>query len=205
VTALVFLTAAGVLVVGARRALADGGPQAKVSRMLWNQMLPGEGTVSGARFKHGSHYRELVGVLIATSDCGGTRNPDFVPAVRAMKAELARRAAAQGKGLRLVGVAMDDKVSDGMMLLNRIGPFDEISVGGNWLNSNAVAYVWRSSDRSAAVPQWVVLERDVAVTPEAITVAPDRVVAIVAGADRMRAWIRASQNEVPNARAAASR
>lgn len=203
-TALVFLTAAGVLVAGGRRVLADGGPQAKVSRMLWNQMLPGGSTVAKGRFKHGSRYRELVGVLIATSHCGGTRNPDFVPAVRAMKAELARRAAAQGKGLRLVGVAMDDDVSEGMMLLNGIGPFDEISVGGNWLNSNAVAYVWRSSGRLAEVPQWVVLERDVSVDPAAITVAPDRVVALVAGADRMRAWIRASQNEVPDAPAAAS-
>ena len=73
------------------------------------------------------------------------------------------------------------------------------------MNSNAVAYVWRSRNRAAEVPQWVVLERDVAVNPEAIAVTPDSLVAVVAGANRMRAWIRASQNEVPAARVAASR
>lgn len=196
-TGLVFLTAAGVLVVGARRIVAGGGAQAEVSRIIWKQMLPDQTLPTRNLLKAGSRQRELVGVLIASSDCAGTRNPDFVPAVHAMKAELARRADAEGKALRLVGVAMDDQVSDGMMLLNRLGPFDEISAGGNWLNSFAVAYVWRSSDRSTAVPQWVVLERDVAVSPNTITVTPDRVVAIVAGADRVRAWIHASQTEVP--------
>ena len=195
-TALVFAAAAGVLLVGARRALSSGSPREKVSRMLWNQMVPSRAPVAADRLRLGTRRHELVGVLIATSECIGTRNPDFVPAVRAMKGELARRAAAQGKSLRLVGVALDEQVSDGMMMLSRIGPFDEISVGGNWLNSNAVAYIWRTADRSTSIPQWVVLERDVAVDPAAIGVTPDRIVAVVSGADRMRAWIRASESEV---------
>ncbi|MDB4952229.1 MAG: hypothetical protein JWM27_4878 [Gemmatimonadetes bacterium] len=197
VTGVMCAAALGVLAVGAHRELADGQVHARLSRAVLNQVLPSGSELPGIQLRPGTRHRELVAVLIATSECIGTRNPDFVPAVRAMKAELARRAAAQGLTLRLVGVALDDQVADGLGLLNRVGPFHEVSAGGNWLNTDAVAYIWRNRSHSTSVPQWVLLERDVALGRSEIGVAPDHVIAVVAGADKMRAWVRASRAEVP--------
>lgn len=191
-TALVVIAAAAVLIVAVRRVREGQGAKARMSDLVINNVLAPRRLPSSTPIKADTRQRELVGVLITTSTCAGTSHPDFVPAVHAMKAELARRAKASGRTLRLVGVAMDERAGDGLALLDRIGPFDEVSVGGNILNSNMIQYMWRSPHRSTKIPQWVIFERDVVIGEYVVAVTPDSVIAVVTGAENMRSWVRTS-------------
>ncbi len=142
---------------------------------------------------------ELVAVLIASSHCSGSLRPDFVPAVLKMKRALAFKALSEHKRLVTVGAATDDSKDDGLTFLNMLGPFDEIVLGGNWLNEAATQYIWRDQPGVPAVPQWVLLERHVDINRKSINVGAERVVDRVIGANGMLEWLkRNKRSQVSN-------
>jgi hypothetical protein len=67
--------------------------------------------------------------------------------------------------ISVIGVALDDTVSNGLQFLTQIGrgnvaqAFDQVAVGGSWLNEEIVRYVWMAGAAEASTPQVVLLER----------------------------------------------
>ena len=105
----------------------------------------------------------------------------------------ARRAAGVGQQLSLRGVSRDPEITTGIRDLALVGPFNEISVGGNWANSAVVHYL--GADMGAAypkarVPQVIVLERDIDNQLTALHVGPERELARYVGAGDIWNWAR---------------
>jgi hypothetical protein len=87
-----------------------------------------------------------------------------------------------------MGVSLDWSPSEGAAFLARLGQFDEIASGRNWLNSGAVRYIFRDLPGLSQVPQVIVVERNVRVRPEAIDVGPERLITRKVGLDEMLQW-----------------
>jgi hypothetical protein len=90
-----------------------------------------------------------------------------------------------------IGIALDWSLSRGMELLTRFGPFDEALIGRSWLNTGAVKYVWGDLPGIAAVPQIIIVEREV-LRIHGTAIKNERVIVRRAGADAIINWARAS-------------
>jgi hypothetical protein len=105
--------------------------------------------------------RELVMVFIASSTCPGINEPGLKDAVARTREGLRRQAVEDGMTFVSIGVSLDRSIDGGVRLLQRFGPFDEISVGRSWINGAALKYLWQDLPGRASVPQILVLERQV--------------------------------------------
>ena len=87
-----------------------------------------------------------------------------------------------------VGVSMTLDVSNGLRLADYYGPFDEIIVGRDILNTAVPMYVVREGSGSVMTPQVSVVEIGVSIEPGAITFGVPRVLARHAGLLEIRGW-----------------
>jgi hypothetical protein len=131
---------------------------------------------------------EIVAVFIGGSFCGGSRMPGLREAVERANRDLRARALVEGTRFASVGVALDWSVSDGAKFLAEFGPFDELVIGRNWLNTAVIKYVWRDIPGQAAVPQMVVVRRHVDSDASGIVVSNERLLTRKLGADEIIEW-----------------
>jgi len=89
-----------------------------------------------------------------------------------------------------VGIATDWSLTEGLRFLTQYGPFDQVIVGSNWLNLGAIEYIWRELPGRPALPQVVVVERDLRVGQTIINVSPDKLLARRIGVDELISWSR---------------
>lgn len=133
---------------------------------------------------------EVVLVFIGASFCGAQRAPGFPAIVERAKRDLARRARAGGRQFRAHAVALDWDPAEAMAFIRHFGAFDEISVGSNWLNDGAVRYIWRDLPSEPAVPQIVVLVREVE-AGGAVRIRGERVARRLLGTEQISRWVDA--------------
>jgi hypothetical protein len=97
--------------------------------------------------------------------------------------------------IRVIGVAIGQDLEGGAEYLSSFGPlgttFDELSIGGGWLNSFVVDLMWRGGYASPAVPEILVVQRKIDATayPSHIGVEDDSLLLAVEGRDSVLAWI----------------
>jgi hypothetical protein len=132
--------------------------------------------------------RELVLVFIGSTVCAPSRQPGFNKVVREVAEQLRIKAYAQGRRFELVGVALSGSTAEGVQFLSDFGPFDELIAGRGWLNSGATDFVWRDLPGTSAVPQLLVLNRNIDVSRRGIRISPDSLVIRVTGVERIRSW-----------------
>lgn len=133
---------------------------------------------------------EVVLVLLGASFCGAQHKPGFARAVEDAKQQVRRQAAARGAQFRAVAVSLDWDPKEAMEFLASFGAFDEISVGSNWLNEGAQRYIWRDFPSEPAVPQVLVIERQVETVP-GVKTSGERVLHRVLGSDPVIEWVKA--------------
>lgn len=138
----------------------------------------------------GQTGRELVLILLGANFCRAHKIEGFPQAVEQIKVELAARTKQTGRNFRVVGVALDPRVEEGMRFLRKFGDFDEIVVGGHWTNEAGIKYLWRDIPGRPSVPQIIIVERDVDVGKSIITIKSERVVKRILGADAIIDWNR---------------
>lgn len=131
---------------------------------------------------------ELISVLIVTSSCSASRYPGLVDATRAIDAQLAIYARETGRRLVRVGVNLDANADEGLRFLGQFGGFDEVISGGNWLSTGSIHYLLRELPASLAVPQLVLLERDVTAEGSNVRVSEDRLITRKTGYDEILAF-----------------
>ncbi|HEV7587485.1 MAG TPA: hypothetical protein VGO40_05095 [Longimicrobium sp.] len=146
---------------------------------------PNAGYTPAYRFRTGT---EVVMVFVGTSTCRATKEKGFPAVLERVKVAASRRAAAEGKQFRVIGVAMDNDTDVGLRFLRKFGKFDELAVGGNWMNQEVVRYVWRDLPYRPSVPQLVVLEREIRKEKTVVWVSPEREVRRLLGTDEIRRW-----------------
>jgi len=131
---------------------------------------------------------EVVMVFVGSSLCRANSEEGFPAAMERAKVAAARRAAAEGKRFRAIAVAIDDDPGAGWKFVRKFGRFDEVSLGGNWINHDVVRYVWRDFPFRPGIPQVVVVERQVRKGKTSVEVSPEHEVRRLLGTEEIRRW-----------------
>lgn len=182
IAVLVSLGAGAVIAQAAWRNLRHAPPVA--SGPIHMVPLPGKPD----NIRSGS---ELIAVYLVSSHCAASKDSRFPPAVARINNSLAAITAAKGMTFTRRGVALDGQPADGLRFLTRVGTFDEFDVGRNWLNSQAIQYVWRDFKGPSSLPQIILLERHADVSRSKISVSPERVLLRKVGTSQIEAWANA--------------
>lgn len=136
--------------------------------------------------------KQLVAVLLITPDCEAAHTRDFKTVLWFGLDSLRNLARRRGYRPSLVAAALSANSESVRSFILNLGPFDEIVIGRGWLNTAALQYVWRDVPGISAVPQLVIVRRDVSVSPEgAVAVSSDSVVMRLTGAEAIMRWSRA--------------
>jgi hypothetical protein len=184
------LTAAsvvGLLIAGGHRAWQSIGARPFLDPRIARLGVPAVDTKRARPFE--AEGTEIVVALIGTSRCVGSRHKSLTVAMDSLRKRLRVFAEKRHQRVRLLGVALDDDLAVGLRWLTTVGPFDEISVGGSWLNLEAVHLVHRGLIGEATVPQVVVFRRSFAgERTGAILVSPDRLAFRKAGLEPIMSW-----------------
>jgi hypothetical protein len=132
------------------------------------------------------HDAQIVAVLVISTRC--PIRPELLTTIERMKLTLARRAQATGRSFSAVAVVLDWSDRNAMRFINRFGRFDELILGGNWLNSGTVQWIWRGVPGVARVPQVVVVERPVRPLANTIVVGSERELVRRVNNEEILAW-----------------
>lgn len=134
----------------------------------------------------------LVAYVMLSSGCAACRDERTKLVLRNLGDSLRSSHASAFARVLVIGVVIDRSFESGVEYLQDIGPaFDEVSIGGGWLNQQVTNLVWRDALVRAAVPQVVLVERrvDASRYPHDMLVAGDSLVLSVAGRDSLTLWI----------------
>jgi hypothetical protein len=140
---------------------------------------------------------EVLAVLISSSSCAGNAVDGFDAAVREMKDVLSARADSLGYSFSAIGVAVDWDVETGVRYLLQgvstsgeldFGPWGEIAVGRDWLNSASSLFALERGARWLAVPQVFILERTVIPQETHVAVTAPRLLLQVSSGDEIVTW-----------------
>jgi hypothetical protein len=109
--------------------------------------------------------------------------------------------------VRVVAVDLDNDVKPGLQFISHLehggsSPvFDQVSVGGSWLNEEFVRIGWKGGMAQPAIPQVLVIARPVDATAymakARLSVGTDSVLADVVGARDIVAWVAAGARLAP--------
>ena len=148
----------------------------------------------------GANGKHLIAFVIAASDCGWSTRPEVMLAVGSLRGTLANAHRDKYVQIGVVGIALDQDLTKGLGFLAKIahddlaGTFDQVSVGGSWLNEHIVQLVWTDSMAKPASPQVLVVERSVDtreyLSATHIGLQPDVVVANLVGSAQIVRWIQ---------------
>ena len=94
-----------------------------------------------------------------------------------------------GLGFHWVGVAVEWDVAQGLDYLADVGPFDEVSAGGNWWNTSVAQRLFR--DAPPAVPTVALFERRITVDTgrNTLTFGVERQLAAIVGSREIEDWV----------------
>lgn len=113
----------------------------------------------------------------------------YEDAVKGGRAAMRQAASAAGVHYSTVGVSDHWSVEAGMELLNRFGPFDEVVVGRNWLNSGVKRYITDIQGEDA-VPQVVVILQRIGTHTKPLTYSTPRILLRAVGYGAVLEWQR---------------
>jgi hypothetical protein len=139
--------------------------------------------------------RHLVAFVFLSSECGACTFEETERAIRRLRASLRTSHAETFARIAVVGVTIDGDLRAGtnyVRRLNRSGQvFDELSVGGVWMNQLVTQRVWREGVALPAVPQVLLVGRhvDASEYPRMVDVRRDSILFRVVGREDLVAWV----------------
>ena len=141
----------------------------------------------------------VVAFVIGASDCGWSNHPLTKAALGSIRERMRSAHGDKYAHIEVVGVAIDEDPKAGLAYLSDIGggtigtAFDQVAVGGSWLNEQVVRFVWREGMAEAATPQVIVVGRLVDtssyLSESTIKTGDDLVVANASGVSDIVRWI----------------
>ena len=139
--------------------------------------------------------RQLVVYVLVGARCGHCQRADTKAAIRTIRERVQQSSSASFRSAAVVGVAIDADLQEGLDYIQSVGleRFDEISVGNAWLNEHLVRLVWRERSAEPAVPQAVLVSRDMTARyrPFSVTYGSDSVMSVVSGRVALLEWVKA--------------
>jgi hypothetical protein len=147
-------------------------------------------------FANGSY---LVAYVLFASDCGFSELPGSKDAISRLRATLLKSQGASFAAVRVVAVDLDKDVKPGLDFISQLqhgatAPvFDQVEVGGSWLNEEFVRLGWQKGMAKPAIPQVVLVTRPVDsrtyLSNAHLSVGADSVLADIVGAADIAAWV----------------
>ncbi len=141
----------------------------------------------------------LIAFVIGASDCGWSNLPEIKEAFGRIRERIRAAYGDTYAHIEVVGVAIDEDPEAGLTYLSDIGggtvgtAFDQIAVGGSWLNEQVVRFAWREGKAAASTPQVIVVERLVDtssyLSESTIKTGDDLVVANARGRNDILRWL----------------
>lgn len=141
----------------------------------------------------------LIAFVVTASSCGWSTLPATMEAIGRIREELQLAHGDSYAQVSVVGVALDGDLDAGLQFLADLGKgkpskaFDQVSVGGSWLNEQVVRFVWREGLAPNRTPQVILIERPVNtesyLSSATIEVQSDRLVVNPIGSVEMLDWI----------------
>jgi hypothetical protein len=105
--------------------------------------------------------KEVDFVLFVSPTCSSCNDPKFRPAWMRIVQEAKAWSARTGTPVHFTGVAVSSSPEAGLAFLDRLGPFHEVAAGRAWRNLVVMKYTAELQYARPAVPQILVIERDV--------------------------------------------
>ncbi len=146
-----------------------------------------------------AHGRHLIAYVITASDCGWSNRPEGKAVIASLKEDLHRAHGAEYARITVVGVDIDDNIETGLRFLatfssDRSKVFDQVMIGGSWLNEQILEFVWREHIAEPMSPQVIALERTIDtadyLNTSRIGVGGDTLVATAGGEAAIKKWAR---------------
>lgn len=143
-------------------------------------------------FPTGTH---LLAYVLLSHRCGFCTEEGTKRALRNIRPSLMKYQNAPYAKVSVVGVALDADIDAGFEYLEDLNEdnaaFDELSVGGSWLNHFVTQLVWRGGMAEASTPSIVVVARNVDATayPSNIGVGADSFVTRISGRRAIINWV----------------
>jgi hypothetical protein len=105
------------------------------------------------------HPHELVAVFVLSSNCFASRDEEMPRLVEEVKQSLKEASTLNAHEFRAVAVGVDPTPEASWSLIQTMGRFDEVILGGGWLNHGMLSYVWEGHAGPPDVPQIVLVRR----------------------------------------------
>lgn len=151
-----------------------------------------EWSVTG--WEEGSERDQISLIVLVANGCAGSQQPMLERNVTILRELLAKDAERLQVPLISMGVALDRSIQSGLGILARLGPFDEILVGGGWYGEGAARYVWRDLAGEAILPQVLLVRRTVQSDGHAVSIGIDRLIARAVGNREIARFVEAGVN-----------
>ena len=132
---------------------------------------------------------EYVVYFISASFCIANQLPGFRHAVAELAPAVRRQAERSFRRVSLAGVSIDLRPDTGAAYLQRLGEWDEIVAGRNWMNSAVTRYVWQNAYGPPTIPQVIVVRHLVTRSPRAIRVGEEEKVFAATGHEAIEQWV----------------
>lgn len=171
-----------------------GAAAGREGRLLWRRILV---VPSAMATQYVPTYRrpegtELLFVYVGKASCAACQHPDLPELVKSAKRLGRQRAESLSVSFSAVALGLDLDPFASLGHLNRLGLFDELSVGRGWDNRAALDLFHTRFGAAAATPQFLVLRRtitrDTTYSPARLIVAEDLLMRVV-GVDGIQAWV----------------
>jgi hypothetical protein len=152
-------------------------------------LLPFANALAQSRTPSQQPEREIVAVFTTMAGCCETLVPMLKPSLDSMRMFLAAEAARRGATFKIVGVSLDWEPEIGWEHLKKYGRFDEVTVGGNWMNMSAEMLIFQDTSSHASVhPQVLVYEHTITWNNDRVVFGPRRTLARIV---EIPQWVRA--------------
>lgn len=134
---------------------------------------------------------EVVAVVISSTFCRANGFEGFHDAVAEIPSLLEAHVASRPEMVsRVIGISLDHDPETGANYLFGLADFDEVTAGGNWLNTATEKFLWGSFSLQAEIPQIVLLQRTVIWQDESSAVLEqEEVLKTIVGAEEIVEWV----------------
>lgn len=167
----------------------------------------GANSSAASPFASGSY---LIAFVLFASDCGFSTLPASEDAIAKLRSTLRKSHGESFAAVQVVAVDLDADVKPGLQFISQLehrgsSPlFDQVIVGGSWLNEEFVKIAWQGGIIDSNVPRVLVVARPVDasayVSKGVLSVGADSVLANVVGASDIVAWVAGGAQFAPGHR-----
>ena len=133
--------------------------------------------------------KKLVFAYMGSEDCTFSLLPGFDSTVRRLSELIEAQAKAEGTPFSTLGISAGPSIHRGLEYLERFGPFDEIAIGREGLNTVAMRYLAEEFPAEASFPQVLVIERQLKSWEPGYSFETERVLVRAIGVPQIEAWV----------------